>query len=321
MRQNLTPGRWRGLTTTSTEQSVFTIMAFDQRGSYEQMLPENAPYEQKVGIKQQVVSALSPHTSAVLLDATFGLTAALHLNRNSGLLMALEKTGYSGTSTYRHTDFDPEWTVEKIKKVGASAVKVLVYYHPDAGALAGEIEALVRETVQSCHEHDIPFFLEPLSYSLDEATSKSSPQFASQRPAIVRETARRFSQLGVDVLKLEFPVDAEFDDDETSWQAACEAVSEVCTIPWVLLSAGVNFEVFERQVRVACQHGASGFLGGRAIWKEAIAMTDNDRQAFLQNTASQRLMRLHDITVAHARPWTDFYAPPPAPENWYADYR
>ena len=320
MSQMLTPGRWRSLQATSTDNHVFTIMAFDQRGTYARMLPDNAGYDTAVKIKTEVVSALSPHTSAVLLDATYGMSAALSLSRTSGLLLALEKTGYSGTSTYRRTDFDPDWSIEKIKQVGASAVKLLVYYHPEAGELATEIEELVRSIATDCHASDIPLFVEPVSYSLDAAVSKSSAEFAAQRPAIVRETARRIGGLGADVLKLEFPVDAAFDDDAAHWRTACEAISEVAPVPWVLLSAGVDFPVFARQVEIACQSGASGFLGGRAIWKECVTLTPAERQQFLQTTGADRLHQLSAVTVEHGRPWTDFYKPPTFPENWYLAY-
>jgi len=39
MTQTLTPGRWRGLKTTSSRKNVFNILAFDQRGTYRKMLP------------------------------------------------------------------------------------------------------------------------------------------------------------------------------------------------------------------------------------------------------------------------------------------
>ena len=316
----LTPGRWRGLRATSTSEHVFTILAFDQRGSYQAMLPEDCTYDQAVRIKTEVVTTLSPISSAVLLDATYGLPAALNMNRTSGLLMALEKTGYTGKSTFRRPDFDPDWTIEKIKKAGASAVKLLVYYHPDAGDLAAEIENLVHEIADTCHASDIPLFVEPVSYSLDENVSKSSAAFAEGRPAVVRETARRFSALGADVLKLEFPVDAKFDNDQDHWTAACSAISENCDVPWALLSAGVDFAIFERQVEIACRSGASGFLGGRAIWKECVAMSPEARQQFLASTAKDRLQRLVDLTCAHGRPWTDYHEPMAASEDWYIHY-
>lgn len=320
MNTAITPGRWRGLVTTSSAAQMFTIMAFDQRGTYVKMLPDNFSYQDAVTIKQEVVTALSPYTSAVLLDVTYGLPAAFRMDRGCGLLMALEKSGYTGTSTYRQVDFDPDWTVEKIKKMGASAVKLLVYYHPDAGALAEEIENVVRDVTATCHAHDLPLFVEPVSYSLDTTVSKSSADFARQRPAVVRETARRFSQLGADVLKLEFPVDADFDDDTDHWQAACDALSAVCTVPWALLSAGVDFQVFERQVETACRSGASGFLCGRAIWKECIAMTAGHRQQFLSTTGTDRVKRLSELADRLGRPWTDYYQPIAVTEDWYTTY-
>jgi tagatose 1,6-diphosphate aldolase len=320
MPDTLTPGRWRGLQTTSTARDVFAILAFDQRGNYRDLLPADATHEDAVEIKCEVVAALSPHTSAVLLDPIYGMKAALLSVKDCGLLMCIEKTGYSGDATYRRTEFMAGWTVQKIRRVGASAAKLLVYYHPQSGRLAEEIEGLVRQVAEDCHRNDLPLFLEPLAYSLDGAISVHSADFARTRPAVVGETARRLSRLGPDVLKLEFPADVAFDDDQNSWRDACEAVSTACAVPWVLLSAGVDFDTFERQVRIACQAGASGFLGGRAIWKDCIGMSWVQRQAFLRTMGTERLNRLSAIADELARPWTEFYNPPPVGEDWFTRY-
>lgn len=316
----ISPGRWRGLRTTSSPSGRFAILAFDQRGTYRRMLPEGTSYQDAVQIKREVVAALSPHATAVLLDPIYGLDAMLHLDGRSGLLLCLEKTGYAGEATQRRVDWIDGWTIEKIRRLGASAVKLLVYYHPDAGALTQEIEDVVAQVVAESHAHDLPLFLEPVSYSLDAAVPKQSAAFAAHRPAIVAETARRLSRLGVDVLKLEFPVDAAFNDDESDWQAGCEAISAACAVPWALLSAGVDFETYERQVRIACAAGASGFLAGRAIWREAIALPGEARQRFLATTATDRLQRLSAIVEESARPWTDFYHPIAPVEGWFHHY-
>ncbi len=320
MNTKLTPGRWRGLKVTSTSEHVFTIMAFDQRGSYAKMLPPDSSYEHAVAIKSEVVGQLSPYTSAVLLDADYGLLPAMQMHRNSGLLMALEKSGYTGDSTMRRADFDPDWTVAKMRKAGAAAVKLLIYYHPDSGALAEEIEGAIGDILQDCHEQDLPLFVEPMSYSLDPDVATDSEVFAETKPAVVIETAKRISALGVDILKLEFPMNAKYHDDETEWLKACETVSEASTAPWVLLSAGVDFKVFERQVRVACQGGASGYLGGRAIWKECAAMSPGERYEFLLGTAMERVACLNGHTQKHGRPWTDFYDLPDGGADWYQQY-
>jgi tagatose 1,6-diphosphate aldolase len=318
--QIITPGRWRGLKATSTNNHVFSILAFDQRGSYRKMLPEGTSYEDAVAIKREIVVHLSQYASAVLLDPEYGMPAALEMAGSSGLLLCYEETGYSGDSTYRRVQFIPEWTISKIKQVGAAAVKLLVYYHPDSGQLAEELEDLIRQIGAECRQHDLPLFVEPMSYSLDANVAKSSAEFAATRPRVLEETARRLSRCQVDVLKLEFPVDAEFDSDPGSWRAACEAVSAASEVPWVLLSAGVDFDTFERQTRSACQAGASGFLAGRAIWKEAVPMLPQQRVEFLRNTASSRIQQLIDIAAAEARPWTDFYQPLPLPVDWYVTY-
>jgi tagatose-1,6-bisphosphate aldolase len=87
-----------------------------------------------------------------------------------------------------------------------------------------------------------------------------------------------------------------------------------------LLSAGVDFEQFEPQVVAACEGGASGFLAGRAIWKEGVALAPDERQAFIAGTATDRLKRLLDITQDKARCWTEFYTVSDASENWFESY-
>jgi tagatose 1,6-diphosphate aldolase len=314
------PGKWSGLKRVSNVQNVFTIVAFDQRGSYVKMLQADASHQLAVSIKRDVVNGLSPYASAILLDPEYGIAPAYDMHRNCGLLMALEKSGYSGDSTYRHTEMYLDWTVENIKNIGASVVKVLVYYNPEAGDLAEEIEELSRQVAQQCIVNDIAYFLEPVTYSIDVNVPKSSQEFAEMRPEIISETARRLGATGPDVLKLEFPIDTAFDDNRSNWRKACEDVSAASPVPWVLLSAGVDFDVFEQQVEVACLGGASGFLGGRAIWKETIKMSQEARQAFLAEEGIRRLQKLIDVSNKHARPWTDFFEPAPIEENWFSEY-
>ena len=217
----LTPGRYRGLKTTSlAEGDVFGIIAFDQRGSYRKMMPAGASYETLTQVKGEIIGVLSIDASAILTDPTYGLNAAMRMSPKSGLLLALEKSGYSGDSSYRKTELIPSWTPEKIRKIGASAVKFMVYYHPGSGALADELEGLIRRVVADCHRWDLPVFLEPMSYSLDAAVSKDSAAFAAERPSVVIETARRLSRTGADVLKLEFPLDIKYDRDRGTWQTS-----------------------------------------------------------------------------------------------------
>jgi tagatose-1,6-bisphosphate aldolase len=308
------------LKATSTRHNTFSILAFDQRGTYRKMLPEGTSYEDAAQIKRDIVVALSFFVSAVLLDNQYGLKSANDMSGGSGILMSYEESGYSGDSTYRRIKFEAGWTIPKIRSMGASAVKVLAYYNPQSGPLAEEIEEVLRGVADECHRYDLPLFLEPLSYSLDANIPKESAEFARIRPQIVIDTAERLSRTGADVLKMEAPVDPNFDSDHKHWADTFAAISKVSTVPWVLLSAGVDFSTFEEQTRLACHAGASGWLAGRAIWKEAVTMTPADRDAFLSGIATERIQRLVSISNQYSRPWTDFYTAPVSSLTWFKDY-
>lgn len=321
MTTQITPGRYRGLKSTSmADQDIFGIVAFDQRGSFRRMMPDGTSYDDLVQVKVEIISALSRNASAVLTDPIYGLSPAMHMNGKSGLLFALEKSGYSGDSTYRKAEFFDAWTPEKLRKVGANAAKILVYYNPQNTDLADELDETIGSVIDECHKWDLPAFVEPMSYSLDENVSKDSAEFAEQKVEIVVETARRLEQIGTDVLKMEFPMDYKYNDNHDDWRAACQQISDAVSIPWVLLSAGVDFATFEQQLITACEGGASGFLAGRAIWKECAAMSTEDRAKFLDTTANDRLNRLLEIASEKATPWSTFYSVQTSTDNWFESY-
>ncbi len=320
---SLTAGRWRGLQQCSTLRGALVTMAIDQRGSLRQAMRPDAPAavtpDEMAAFKQEVVGVLAPAAPSVLLDPEVGaaqcVTAGALAGRN-GLMIAVEASGYSGDATARMSRVLDGWSVAKSKRMGASAVKLLVYYHPD-GPTARETEQFVKQVGADCIANDIPMFLEPLSYSFDPA-KKALP--SDEKRYVVIESARRLVAPGVDVVKAEFPLDAKEQPDERIWAAACAELSAACTVPWVLLSAGVNYETFVRQVTVACQAGASGVAVGRAVWKEAATLRGDERRSFLDNVARERMARITALCDALAKPWTTFYAPAPIDERWYGRY-
>jgi tagatose-1,6-bisphosphate aldolase len=155
--------------------------------------------------------------------------------------------------------------------------------------------------------------LEPLSYSLNDKNLSSE----EKRYAVV-ESAKRLTPLGADILKAEFPLDIA-ETNQTLWKEACEEISAAVDVPWILLSAAVEYETFVQQVVVACNAGASGIAVGRAVWKEAVTMMGNGRIQFLEGTAKQRITRLTSLCIALARPFTDFFQAD-APFDWHKTY-
>lgn len=314
--KNLTIGKYFGLQHLSNQRGTITCLALDHRQNLRKANPLFEDEAELSQFKLDVTSALASKATAILLDPEVSAAQGIathSIPNHIGLVVALESTGYGGEATARQPRVIPGWSVEKVKRMGAAALKLLVYYHPDSSN-AREIEDFTQNVAEECKRHDLALMLEPLSYSLNESKKLSS----SEKRQVVVETARRLTPLGVDILKAEFPLDAS-ETDELLWAQACAEVSAASPVPWILLSAAVDYETFLRQVTVACQAGASGIAVGRAVWKEAISMNHADRLTFLNQAGRRRLSRLTSLCHALARPWTDFYQAE-APLDWYKEY-
>ena len=287
---NLTIGKIRGLQQCASKRGTFTCLALDHRQNLRRALnpqdPESVPDSALTDFKLEVTAALAGEATAVLLDPEYSAAqgvAAGVIPKNAGLVVAVEATGYTGDPDARQSRILPGWSVKKAKYMGASMIKLLVYYHPDSPT-AAEIETFTHQVADECKKHDLGVMLEPLSYPLDPTEKKLS---SDEKRYVIVETARKLTSLGVDVLKAEFPLDTT-NTDESAWAAACEEVSAASVVPWILLSAAVDFETYLRQVTLACEAGASGIAVGRAVWKEAVAMDPHERAQFLENTARNR---------------------------------
>jgi len=333
--KKLTIGKIRGLQQIASPDGIFTICAMDHRGSLQSMIDEDEPgevsYQEMVERKLELCSTLAEHASAILLDPVFGAAQCISHNvlpSSTGLLVSIEATGYAGGKEKRLTELLAGWGVEKIKRMGASAVKILVYYRPDLKELAGKQLDTVSMVARDCTEYDIPFLVEPKSYPVGD--ENSNPQeFASRKERIVIETAADITALQVDVLKAEFPADLSYKSyskDRSELVELCRQLDSSSRVPWVILSAGVDFEVFCQQVEIACEAGASGFLGGRAIWQEAMDIEDKqERVKYLSTVGADRLERLNDIAGKYAVPWYRKYGVSAAElaqisEKWYQEY-
>lgn len=325
MKPTFSLGRARALQACANAQGIFTILAADHRDPLRAMLNPNAPQNVSADaltkVKLALVRELAPFASAVLLDPIYSAGQAIAagaLPGNVGLLSALEEQGYGANPFARETKLLDGWNVEKAKRLGANGVKILLFYHPESRAAELQ-EELVRAVLRDCAQFQIPLFLEPISYALDARIAKGSAEFARERRRIVIESARRLGALQPDVLKVEFPLDVKFASDERAWADACAELNEASPSPWALLSADEPFDVFKRQLRVACENGCSGFLAGRAVWRAAVALTELERAQFLQTIAQQRFQELSEIATTHGKAWHTRYAMPRVDENWYRE--
>jgi tagatose 1,6-diphosphate aldolase len=312
----ITIGKFRALQQCTSPRGTFTCLALDHR---QNLRKANPAYQDDVELsrfKLDVMAELAPYATTVLLDPEVSAAQAIatgSLPGDKAFVVAVESTGYTGDSTARRAQIIPGWSVEKAKKMGASMIKLLVYYHPDSPT-AAEAESFTRQIAAECLKLDLGLMLEPLSYSLTDGKLSSD-----EKRYVVVETARRLTTIeGVDVLKAELPLSVD-DADENRLAAACAELTAASQTPWILLSAAVSFENYLRQIISACQAGASGIAVGRAVWQEAVPLSGPPRLEFLRGVARERLIRLNALCLSLARPWNDFYRTQ-APFDWYKTY-
>lgn len=302
------------------------MCALDHRGSLMKMLSagqsQGAGYQEMVDFKLDLCRVVAPHATAILLDPIYGAAQAIAagvIPKTTGLLVSLEESGYSGEAEARVTNLLPEWDVKKIRKMGATAAKLLLYYRPDVDVASKQLDT-VQKLAADCVAEDMPFVVEPVSYRV--ANKEASPEdFAKVKPKLVVETARQITALPIDVLKAEFPADLEYEKDKARLSDLCHQLNEASQVSWVILSAGVNFELFYQEVELACRAGASGFLAGRALWQEVTQIKSREeRLNFLETTVVSRLESLTELANACGTPWYARLEAGEVDENWYRRY-
>ncbi len=328
----LSIGKIRGLQQIANPDGILAMCAMDHRGSLRSMInasnPGEVSPEEMVKRKLELCSTLAKQASAVLLDPIFGAAQCIThraLPDQTGLLVSIEASGYSGETEHRLTRVLDEWSVEKIKRMGASAVKILVYYRPDLKQLANEQLNTINTIALECIQYDLPFLVEPKTYPIGSEVNNPR-EFAAIKEQLVIETASDITALPIDVLKAEFPADLRYQTDKAALAKLCQQLDRASQVPWVILSSGVDFETFCRQVEIASQAGASGFLGGRAIWQEAMDIDDSrERVHYLATVGVERLKRLTGLANKYAVPWYQKLGLSaseltPTSARWYQEY-
>jgi len=331
----MTPGKLAGMKAVSDGRGVIAAAAMDQRGSLQKALAKErgGTVDDKAleEFKILVTEVLTQHASAILLDPEWGIPASKRRAKNSGLLMAYEKTGYDAATPGRLPDLLDLWSVRRIKEIGADCLKILLYYAPsDPAKINQHKQAWVERIGDECRANDIPFFLEVIGY--EEGVDEKGLEFARKKPELVAAYMREFTKdrYGVDVLKVEVPINMKYVEGMKAFagtsaynrQQAMDAfrkTADVSTKPFIYLSAGVSNAEFTETLELAAEAGTrfSGVLCGRATWKDGIPIygkqgADAFRQ-WLQTEGVKNIANVND-RLKPAHPWYEFYGAKSADE-------
>jgi tagatose 1,6-diphosphate aldolase len=327
----ISPGKQNGLEAVSNDRGVIAAAAMDQRGSLMSAIAKDKGVDKKAvtnqmmaEFKEAVTRILTPHASAILLDPEYGLSATKVRAKNAGLLLAYEKSGYDNTQPGRLPDLLDHYSVRRIVGAGADCVKILLYYTPfDPPAVNETKHAWVERIGGECIASDVPFFLEFVGY--EENVDEKGIEYARKKPEIVARSMEEFSkpQYGVDVLKVEVPVNMAFVKGARSSKGESVYTREeakehfrraasMAKKPFIYLSAGVSNDTFNESLELAAEAGTnfSGVLCGRATWKDGIPVyAKQGLKAFEEWLSKQGVANINNVNqrLAAAKPWFSFY--------------
>lgn len=331
MNVQITRGKFNGINACANSHGVIAALAVDHRGNLLEAIAKarggQATAADMLAFKKTVTRVLTPLTSAILLDPEYGLEAIASRAAGTGVLLAYEKSGYDTQTKSRLPDLLPEWSVRRLVEAGARAIKILLYYNPfDAPQTNAIKQAYIERIGAECRGLDVPFFLEPLVYDAELRDEKGFA-FARKKPTYVTRATEEFSQsrYGVDVLKVEMPVNPAFvagtrafKGEETAYsrQEALEHfrnAAHASSKPLIYLSAGSTDEVFCEMLELAAEAGVqySGVLCGRATWQKAIPVYANEGIAALEDwladQGAKNIQALNEVLTRGATAWWNAY--------------
>lgn len=247
-----------------------TIAALDHRGSLKESLRD----DEILGWKRRMVELYLDEVAGILIDPIYGKDI-VDTSLPVGWMLSMEKTGYRGGKEERVTEIVPDWSVKKAKEMGASGVKLLLYYDPDNKELARLQKDTAERIAKDCLEEEIVFLLEPLSYKVE-----------GNRADEVLRIVMDLKDLPVDIFKFEYPGTRE----------ACEKITKMLKVPWVLLSAGMEYKKYKEALQIAMESGAAGFAVGRAVWQEFGEYEEGEeRERYFNNITKLRMKELVEI--------------------------
>ena len=205
--RGLTPGKLRGLQRISNPDGTLTMLALDQNSSMIEMaqkalktkgIDREPTYSEVVEAKLDMMRQMAPAASGVLIDAYYGAWSAIAsgaIPADKGMLVRVEKSGSPKNKVGGPmAEVEPGWSVEKIKLMGADAVKLLAPFEPGEPESAEHQFAMIEYIHAECRKYDILFLLEPVAFPFGNE-KKTDAAYIARKAETVIESARHISRV------------------------------------------------------------------------------------------------------------------------------
>ncbi len=289
----LTTAERRGYQQICGKNGTIMVIACDQRGGIRKILGKTAEEQAMItdrmlgDTKSDVTRYLAANAPCILLDPVCAVPRVIEeaaLPRDVALLIGLDASGYDTDPDGHYLSrLAPGINARKVRELGGTGGKIMVYLRSDHPKANGHNMAIIKKCIADFASEDLLLVVEFLTYAMpgeDPATYKA------KFPSLIEGGTRMCLDAGSKILKLPYPGTAE----------ACAAITNMCgSVPWSVLSAGVDHETFIGQVEIAMTHGASGVIAGRALWKDCVSLDRVEQKNLLVKKAVPRLKQIQAI--------------------------
>lgn len=295
----MTTAERRGYAQICRGDGAMMVIACDQRGGMRSLLAGTPEAQAAIGndvlglTKMDITAHLARHAGCVLVDpicAVPGLVDQGVLDRATGLLIGIDASGFDTTPEgYRISNMVPGVTARRVRALGGTGAKIMIYLRSDTPAANTANMATLRAAIADYAAEDLLLVVEFLTYALPGETPGA---YAAKVPGLIVGGSKLCLEAGAKVLKIPYP----------GTPAACAEVTALCgTVPWAVLSAGVDHATFLGQVETAMANGASGVIAGRSLWKDCISLDRAVTRDRLETLAVPRLREIEAVIARHFR--------------------
>lgn len=268
----------------------FAMLAVDQREAMRSMFAAAGmipPIKDHVltDFKVNGAKILSPYASAILIDQQFcyqEIVKQKAVAPNCAMIVAADKFIAGNGIPVDSVVIDKNINPAQIKKEGGKALKLLVLWRSDEDPQ--QRLDMVKEFNQLCHKNDLVSIIEPVV-----RPPRKGDKFDREKAIIA--AAKELGDSGSDLYKVEMPLFGK--GNAKALLESSKELNDQINMPWVILSSGVDANLFCRAVRIAMTAGASGFLAGRAVWSSVIGLPDTE--LMFRDLSVPRLQRLGEI--------------------------
>jgi tagatose-1,6-bisphosphate aldolase len=289
----MTTAERRGYQQICGSNGTIMVIACDQRGGIRKLLASDAAgqaaiSDQALGdTKSDVTKYLAAHAPCILLDPICAVPRVVDegaLPRDVALLIGLDASGYdSDEQGHYKSKLVPGVTARRVRELGGTGGKLMVYLrsdHPEANAHNIDI---IKRCIADFAAEDLLLVVEFLTYALP---GEDPADYKSKFPSLIEGGSKICLELGSKVLKIPYP---------GTPQACANVTAMSGSVPWSVLSAGVDHTTFIGQVEIAMAAGASGVIAGRSLWKDCVSLDRKTQRELLETKALPRLREIQAI--------------------------